>query len=353
MSSVEARPDGADVLIVIPSLNEQAHIEKVIATLQADAGSAKAMIVLADGGSRDDTVAIVERMGRSDPRVRALATERPLGISASVNRAVERFASGRRWLVRIDAHAEYPPNYPTRLVATALEKNASAVVTPMITKGVTCFQKAVAASQNSLLGTGGAAHRLVGRGGWVDHGHHALMRLDTFISVGGYDETFTHNEDAELDHRLKGAGGRIWLADDLPLIYYPRKTVKSLWRQYFLYGRGRAMTVARHRGRPRLRQIAPLAIPPIIALALFTPFFWPAGLPTLAWVGCCLAYGAALVRPGDPCAAAAGFPALVMHVSWSLGYWKQALAGPRPGPTPIPLTLRSATPAGSSRIFCI
>ena len=61
---------GADVLIVIPTLNEEAHIENVIAGLQADHCCSEALIVVSDGGSSDQTVAIVERVeGRlSSPR---------------------------------------------------------------------------------------------------------------------------------------------------------------------------------------------------------------------------------------------------------------------------------------------
>src|SRR5690348_17514534 len=82
---------GADVLIVIPSLNEEAHIESVIASLQADRRCSDALIVVSDGGSSDRTVAIVERIANTDPRVRVLTTVERLGTSASVNRAVKCF----------------------------------------------------------------------------------------------------------------------------------------------------------------------------------------------------------------------------------------------------------------------
>ena len=331
---------GADVLIVIPALNEQAHIENVIRAIQDDAGCAEALIVLADGGSRDDTVAIVRAIGRRDKRVVAMPTEVSLGISASVNLAVRRFGDRRTWLVRIDAHAEYPPDYASRLVRTAVERGANSVVTPMLSRGATCFQQAAAAAQNSLLGTGGSAHRMVGRsGGWIEHGHHALMSIETFAAVGGYDETYSHNEDAELDHRILQSGGRIWLEPGLALVYYPRGTVRGLARQYFKYGRGRAMTIARHQGRRRARQVIPLAIAPICCLLPLGLLFWPAALPALAWAALCLGVGLALMRPNEPCTAAAGIAAIVMQSAWSFGYWKQFLAGPRPGPPPAALAL--------------
>lgn len=330
--------NGADVIIVIPALNEQPHIEAVIRCLQADQDCAEALIVLADGGSRDATVAMVQRIGADDPRVIAMPTSRPLGISESINRAVKRFGFGRQWLVRIDAHAEYPVNYPSRLVQAAVAHDATAVVTPMRSRGTTCFQVAAAAAQNSFLGTGGSAHRMVARAGaWVEHGHHALINLDVFVSVGGYDETFSHNEDAELDHRILDSGGRIWLEPELALVYYPRRTLGALTRQYFHYGRGRAMTVARHPGRRRARQVLPLVIAPICCLLGLGPLFWPAVVPALTWAVLCLAYGLSLARSAGPCAAAAGVAAISMQAAWSFGYWKQVCAGPRPGTLPVAL----------------
>src|SRR5262249_38112780 len=122
-----AKTKGADVLVVIPSLNEEGHIEGVIASLKADQGCSEALIVVSDGGSSDQTVAVVEPIARSHPRVRVLTSVERLSIGASVNRAVHCFGHGRTWLVRLDAHAEYPKDYASRLVAKAIEMEASAV----------------------------------------------------------------------------------------------------------------------------------------------------------------------------------------------------------------------------------
>ncbi len=333
---------GGDILIVVPALNEQEHIRDVIYSLQSDMDCADALIVLADDGSTDATVSITEQIGRLDPRVVVLPTSRKRGISASMNRAVERFGGGYRWLVRVDAHAEYPPNYASRLVRVAMATGATAVVTAMTSRGTTCFQKASAASQNSFLGNGGSAHRMVpGAGAWVEHGHHALVALDSFVAVGGYDETYSHNEDAELDHRILNAGGRIWLEPELSIVYFPRKTGASLARQYYKYGLGRAMTVARHGGRRRLRQILPLGIAPICALALLAPLYPVAAVPALAWALLCVVYGLVLsIRGGSTCAAMAGPTAMIMQAAWSLGYWTNMIRRRKPGPPPTALTLR-------------
>ncbi len=96
------------------------------------------------------------------------------------------------------------------------------IVVAMATVGVGVFQKATALAQNSKLGNGGAKHRKGAKGHWTDHGHHAAMRIEAFKQVGGYDESFTHNEDAELDCRLTAAGFRISMTGPRAhMVYFP------------------------------------------------------------------------------------------------------------------------------------
>jgi succinoglycan biosynthesis protein ExoA len=325
--SLSESPAGADVLIVIPSLNEEARIESVIAALQADCGCREALIVVSDGGSSDETAAIVERIGNTDPRVRVLTTLERLSTSASVNRAVECFGHGRAWLVRLDAHAGYPKDYASRLIAKAIETGATSVVTPMFTFGETCFQRAAAAAQNSFLGTGGSAHRLLNRGGWVEHGHHALFNLEQFRKLGGYDDEMRFNEDAEFDRRLIQSGGRIWLADDLVITYFPRSNTISLFRQYAKHGRGRAHTFARHGGRTRMRHFILPSIAPIVLLGILGPLYWPLAGPASVWLFACLSYGLVLgIRQKDICAAGSGYASIVMQLAWSIGHWREIIS---------------------------
>lgn len=302
-------PDLSDMLIVIPCLNEEAHLPALLDQLCAQ--SASALIVVVDGGSTDRSRAIViERMARHH-QLRLL--DNPARIqSAGINLAVRTHGTGRRWLVRVDAHCHYPDDYAARLKATALAHKVQSVVVPMHTFGTSCFQKAIASAQNSRLGTGGSPHRHVGGGGFVDHGHHALMDLACFRRLGGYDASFTHNEDAEFDHRLARAGGRIWLEPSLALGYVPRATAAGLFRQYFAYGRGRARTIRKHRLRPALRQLAPALLAPALLLLL----------PLLVWSAMAIGYGLVLaLRERSWCAVASGPAAMIMHLAWSLGFW--------------------------------
>lgn len=315
------------VLIVVPCLNEETHLPGVLEALLADPAAARALIVVADGGSRDRSRAIVEDYAARHPNLRLLDNPGRLQ-SAGFNLAVARFAEGRPWLVRIDAHAEYPPGFVSSLIAVARRTGADSVVVPMRSLGRNCFQRAAAAAQNSVLGAGGAAHRSAGREGFVDHGHHALFRAEAFAAAGGYDESFSHNEDAEFDIRLEAQGRRIWLAGDLPIGYYPRSAPWTLFRQYVNHGAGRARTVAKHRTRLRLRQLIPLSIAPVVVLATAAPWFWPAALPAAVWACGSLAYGLRLgLAARDICTAAAGLPAMIAHLGWSVGFWRRTLLG--------------------------
>lgn len=321
------------LLVVVPCLNEAAHLPELLPRLLSELAGLDARLVVADGGSTDASRAIVQALARDAPQLVLLDNPAKLQ-SAGVNRAVGRYGADRDWLVRIDAHADYPDHFVGRLVETAVARGADAVVVPMLTKGVGCFQQAVAAAQNSVIGTGGSPHR-TGGGGWVDHGHHALMRLDAFRAVGGYREDFSHNEDAELDHRLTGRGARLWLAGDLRIGYYPRATPGALVRQYYAYGRGRARTVALHRLRLKPRQALPLLVAPATAAAavgaVLAPVH-PAALllaaPATAWLAACLGGGVLVAwRARTRCSWGAGVAAALMHLAWSTGYWRQILAG--------------------------
>ena len=315
------------VLTVIPCLNEAAHIEALLEQLLRD--PTHATIVVADGGSTDGSRDIVKALAERHPRVHLL--DNPDRIqSAGVNRAVAAFGAGHDWLLRVDAHCTYPDDYARMLIEAAETHEADAVVVPMITHGDTGFQAAVATASNSALGTGGSPHRHLVEGRFVEHGHHALMRLSHFTRAGGYCEAMACNEDAELDHRMAELGARLWLEPGAAIGYLPRATPAKLWKQYFKYGAGRARNLLRHRMRPRLRQLVPLAVPASLLslpLALLHPIF---ALPFFAWLGLVLGLGALIgLRAGGGLRLLAGVAAAIMHLSWGLGFIWEVLRHPR------------------------
>ncbi|WP_405402119.1 glycosyltransferase family 2 protein [Paracoccus sp. Ld10] len=317
------------VLIVIPALNEARHIDSVLTFAAAFAARANGLVVVADGGSTDATCDIVRRRAAADPLIRLIDNPGRLQ-SAGVNLAVEQFGGGAEWLLRLDAHSDYPADYGDVLLAEARHSGADSVVVTMHAQGQGFLQQAIAEAQNSRLGNGGSAHRLVGGGAWVGHGHHALMRIDAFRAVGGYDARFSHNEDAELDHRLTAAGRRIWLTGRTGLTYFPRARLGALVRQYFNFGRGRARNLQKHGARPATRQAVVAMLAPAAALVVLAPLNAVFALPLVLWLLACLAGGVMIaLQIGQPRGLVAGLVAGTMHMAWSAGFWRQWLARKR------------------------
>lgn len=323
---------GDEVLIVVPTLNEEAAITACLRSLMAgDARLARADLVVADGGSTDRTRQIVTALAGEFPNLRLIDNPDRLQ-SAGINRAVSLAAEPRhRILLRADAHAVYPPGYAMRAAELLVRNDMASVVVPMDARGDGCFQRAAAWIVDTPLGSGGSAHRGGRASGQVDHGHHAAMDLRWFRRVGGYDTDFSHNEDAELDHRIRKAGGRIWLAAELRLDYWMRPSPARLARQYWHYGRGRARTVRKHGMRPRLRQIAPalnliLLVAGLVLAALGAAtgsgaltvlgLVWPA-----LYLSVLLAGSVAMaLRHRNWCGLGAGLALALMHLPWGAGF---------------------------------
>lgn len=336
---------GDEVLIVVPTLNEEARIEPCLRSLMAgDARLGCADLVVVDGGSTDRTREIVARLGHEFPRLRLIDNPARLQ-SAGINLAVATLARPpHRVLLRADAHAAYPPGYAMRAADLLVARGCASVVVAMDARGEGCFQRAAAWIVDTPLGSGGSAHRGGRRSAEVDHGHHAAISLDWFRRVGGYDPAFSHNEDAELDHRLRAAGGRIWLAAGLRVDYWMRPTPRALARQYWRYGRGRARTLRKHALRPRLRQVAPAVNLALIAAGLAVAGAGvAAGSTPLAALGLAwpLAYLAILalasawmaLRHRSPCGLMAGPALALMHLPWGAGFLGGLVIPPG---TPLP-----------------
>jgi hypothetical protein len=116
-----------------------------------------------------------------------------------------------------------------------------------------------------------------------------------FERVGMFDPNAITNEDAELNQRILESGGRIYMSRQIVAHYYPRESLRSLARQYFRYGQGRARTLLKHGKLVSLRPALPfLGLVGEAALMLAAP--WQFGGLSLAAYA--LATGAEAVRVG-------------------------------------------------------
>lgn len=355
-ASMKRLPGAEDVFltIIVPVLNEERYIASCLQSLIEQIDSSQTEIIVVDGGSKDSTLQIVTDMAARQPIIRLL--HNPKGIQAAAMNLGAIAASPRSAVVmRADAHAEYPPGFVARCLCDLKETGATSVVVPMVALGRSCLQRAIAAAQNTWIGNGGSPHRSDKRSGFVTHGHHALFDRRFFQDLGGYDESFTHNEDAEYDHRSRMANGTIWMSAN-PVWYFPRETIRGLAKQYYSHGRGRARTLATHNLWPAARQLLPPAILLINLTAMLLSFDRPGLLfIPLSYVAACCAIGIwNAVRLHQFCAGAAGLAAVVMHVSWGAGFIIQTLRGAlhhgRPSQPLRGVTSTPKEPTAASRV---
>lgn len=318
----------ARLLVVIPVLNEEAHIETCLASLFGDDEALHQVeCIVADGGSTDKTRAIVERLQGTYENLRLIDNLGRLQ-SAGVNAGARAGAEARDILIRCDAHSLYPKDFLLRVAGALVERDCDSLVVPMDAVGKGCFQKANAWVVDTPLGSGGSPHRGGHRSGYVDHGHHAAFKRERFLALGGYDESFSHNEDAEYDARLRADGGRIYLDASIRIRYYPRANSAGLWQQYYSYGQGRARNLMKNGEKPKLRQLVPvlnvLALGGTLVLALLVPAFllWP-----ILYLGLLLAMSAGLVvMKRSFCGLLGGVALGIMHVSWGTGFLRGLFA---------------------------
>jgi hypothetical protein len=78
--------------------------------------------------------------------------------------------------------------------------------------------------------------------------------------VGGYDPDFAHNEDAELDHRLRAAGYDIWLTGQHRDHLFPAPHASGAGAAVFQLRPGQGRQPHQAQDAPRLRQWAVISV---------------------------------------------------------------------------------------------
>ena len=274
------------VTLVMPSYNEEAHIEACLRTLLGQDYRADRMEVLvADGGSADKTREIVAKIAAADPRVQLLDNSAHRIQSYGMNLAIKE--SSGEFILITDVHAEYAHDYVSKLVEVFTTTGADAAGGAQRAKANTPFQRALCAALDSPLGVGGALYRSATKEGWVDTVFPGAFRRKILEKVGLYDVKAVTNEDAELFQRILESGGRVYLSPKVVVHYYPRRNLRLFAKQYFKYGDGRARTLLLHRRLPVLRPVIPClglvsAIVLLAVPALRFLFPWALGIYLLA-----------------------------------------------------------------------
>lgn len=147
--------------ILIPVLNEENFIENCLLSVISRTRDISEMeILIVDGGSEDNTLAIIQNLMRQYPYIKLL--HNPKKITPSALNIGIKHAKGK-YIVRLDAHAEYSDKYIENSIL-ALESADQSVMNvggPINTSSnnSSIFAKAISLCLSSIFGVGNSKFR--------------------------------------------------------------------------------------------------------------------------------------------------------------------------------------------------
>lgn len=320
-------PDAPQVSLVVPTRNEQAHIDACLRSLRAQRYPMDRLeILVVDADSTDETAAIVRRHMADDPRIQLLHNREraaPIGMNIGI------VAARGEYVGVVSAHSGLPDDYVRRVVDTIQATGAWSVGGRIVRTSETPMQHAIAIATSSRIGVGDSAHNYAATAGWVETVFPGFWRRDTFERVGLFDPEMTANEDNELSHRIRRAGGRIWYEPSIEIAYVPRATLAGLFAQYRRYARGKLRVLRKHHGGLRWRHVVPAlwlgALVGGLVGGLLAPWIlvvWAIGVGAYGLT--ILATSLRLQRPGVAWwRIAAAF--MTLHLAYGIGSWQGLL----------------------------
>lgn len=220
------------VSIIIPCRNEEKYIQKCLSSVLAfeKPPGLNFEILVMDGRSSDQTVKQVQSMVDRNPNLRVL--DNPGFIqSTAVNLGVR--ASQGAWIMRLDAHAEYPTNYLALCHKTALRTRADNVGGIFITQpgGTGYGAQLVQALTTHKFGVGDSGFRTGAKEDWADTVPYGFYRREVFAKIGWLDERLVRAQDYEFNRRLIASGGRILRNPHIQITYYNQPTIWQFLRK--------------------------------------------------------------------------------------------------------------------------
>jgi len=245
------------VSVIVPMRNEAARIGACLdSILQNDFPSVEVEILVVDGDSSDGSADVVRERMRISPNIRLLHNSKrevPSGLNLAIRQAQGQY------ILRMDAHCEYPPDYISNCV-TELERTGAANVGGSLRTlpgADTWVAKSIALLTQHPIGVGNSAFRLGKGDAFVDTVPFGAFRREIFDEVGVFREDLVRNQDYEFNARIRSFGHKIYLSSRISNVYFNSPTFSRFIRQAISNGLWGARCWVRYPESFCLRHAAP------------------------------------------------------------------------------------------------
>ncbi|MDE2775151.1 MAG: glycosyltransferase [Chloroflexota bacterium] len=222
-------------------------------------------IVIVDGGSSDDTTAIILTYAEELPL--RLYVEPGCNISRGRNRAI---AEARGDIIAVtDAGVRLTETWLEKVTSPLLDDPTLNVVGGFfLADPQTAFEAALGATTLPLA-------REINSATFLPSSRSIAFRKSAACDIGGYPEWLDFCEDLVFDLRLRERSGPFAFAPDAIVYFRPRPGLRQFFRQYYLYARGDGkanLWLKRH----VIRYLTYFALTPGIFItgALWHPALW-------------------------------------------------------------------------------
>ncbi|MCY3865977.1 MAG: glycosyltransferase [Chloroflexi bacterium] len=252
------------ISLIATVLNEGDNIRHLFDSIQRQTRRPDE-IVIVDGGSEDDTLAIMRAYAADLPL--RIFVEPGCNISQGRNRAI---AEARGDIIAVtDAGVRLSEPWLEQISAPLLDEPTLNVVGGFFDADPqSAFETALGATTLPLA-------REIDGAAFLPSSRSIAFRKSAACAIGLYPEWLDFCEDLVFDLRLRAAGGPFGFAPDALVYFRPRRGLRPFFRQYYLYARGDGKANLWFK-RHLIRYLTYFALAPaiFIAGALWHPALW-------------------------------------------------------------------------------